>query len=306
MTVLKSALVEKCSLVAALAAVLSFAGVPATQAQPVLYGSTSGNFPGGGLVGTVNQTTAQFTLLGDPTADGPLPAIAINSAGQMFGSNNIGAGNTGVLIRIDLATGLLQGTVGPIVDTADAAGIRVSDMGFQPGTDILFGYAANGAKEGSLYTINTTTGAATLVGATGLERGGMAFAPDGTLYVATVGVDHVPVIARINPANGSVIGTPANLDQNGIEGLAVRPSDGVVFGTAADSDQLYTINPVTGIMTFIGDDGAPNSVAGLAFVPGALVARSNAPTLSHISFGALFLALLAGGCMVLTRRASKV
>lgn len=278
------------------------------QAQPVLFGGSSGNSAGGGVFGTVNQTNADFTLLGDPTADGPLTGIAINSLGQLFGSNNSGGGSggTSVLIRIDPATGLLLGTVGSIVDSGDNNDpLKVTDLAFQPGTDILFALTgpADDAKEGNLYTINTSTAAATLVGNTGLERGGLAFAPDGTLYVATVGDDAVPVIAKINPANAAVIGTPENLDENGIDGLAVRPSDGVIFGTAEDSDQLYTIDPSDGSMSFIEDDDSPGGLASLAFIPGPLVGpNTSAPALSPVAIIALCGALLACGFTLLQRR----
>jgi hypothetical protein len=280
------------------------------QAQPVLFGGSSGNSAGGGVLGTVNQTDADFTLLGDPTADGPLTGIAINSAGQMFGSNNTGGGGggTSVLIRINPATGQFLGTVGPIEDTADDGALKITDLAFQPGTDILFGLTGpqDDPKEGNLYTISITTGAATKVGNTGLERGGLAFAPDGTLYVATVGDDTVPVIAKINPATAAVIGTPQELDQNGIDGLAVRPSDAVIFGTAADSDQLYTIDPSDGTMTFLGDDDAPDLLASLAFSPGPVLApKAAAPALSALGIVALCVALLASGSIMLVRRSRR-
>lgn len=227
----------------------------------------------------------------------------------MFGSNNSGGSSSpGTLIRIDPDTGLLLGTVGPIVDSADAGALRVTDLDFQPGTDILFGIVGKGAKEGFLYTINTTTAAATKVGETGLERGGLAFAPDGTLYVATVGDNSDPVIARINPADASVIGSPVNLSTDGIEGLAVR-CDGVIFGTSDDSDELYTINPTNGDMTFVGDDDAPSHVADLSFTTGQCALQPpstlKAPTLSEIGCIALVLGLLGLGWAVLTRRVSR-
>lgn len=269
------------------------------QAQPVLFGGTSGE--SGGELGTVNQTNADFTLIGDPTANGPLAAIAINSAGEMFGSNNAGGmGSSGVLIRINPATGQLLGTVGTIVDSADQLGLTVTDFTFQPGTDILFGITSSSgdSKAGNLYTIDTTTGVATLVGDTGLERGGLAFAPDGTLYLATVGGS--PVIAQIDPATAAVIGTPQPMTI-GIDALAVRPTDGVIFGKRADSSELFTIDPTNGAVTFIGSDDSDSSVASLTFGPqGPGVAP--APALSPIGLLALAVALLAGGSIVLARR----
>src|SRR5262249_33582480 len=152
-----------------------------------------GNFGSAGEFGTVNQANADFTELGDPTADGPLTGIALNSKGQMFGSYNPD-GPRSLLIRINPANGQLLDTIGPIKDSADDENRKVPALAFQPGTDVLFAYTgpANSAKEGNLYTVNTTTAVATKIGNTGLERGGLAFAPDGTLYVATVGDNKVP------------------------------------------------------------------------------------------------------------------
>lgn len=276
------------------------------QAQPVLFGGTSGD--SGGELGTVNQANADFTLIGDPTANGPLVAIAINSAGEMFGSNNAGGssmGSRGVLIRINPATGQLLDTVGPIVDSADQLGLTVTDFTFQPGTDILFGITSSSgdSKEGNLYTIDTTTGIATLVGETGLERGGLAFAPDGTLYLATVGDGDPPVIAQINPASAAVIGTPQTMT-DGMDGLAVRPTDGVIFGTEADSDDLDTIDPTNGALTFIGSDDADDFLASLTFGP-PRAGVAPVPALSQIGLVALMVALLAGGSIVLARRSRR-
>ena len=298
----------KRGLAAAVAVFSWLALTPQAQAQPVLFGGTSGNSSDGGVLGILDQTTGQFTQLGDPTTDGPLPGIAINSAGQMFGSNNSGDKGTSVLIRIDPSNGQSLGTVGPIKDSADDEPLKVTDIAFQPGTDVLFGVTGpqEDPKEGNIYTINTTTAVATKVGNTGLERGGLAFAPDGTLYLGTVGINATPVIAKIDPTNASVIGTPQDLDQAGVDALAVRPSDSVVFAKAADSDQLFTIDPSNGKMTFIADEDAPNSVASLTFSPGSIGKTKTAvPALSLTNVVALSVGLLACGYILLRRRSRR-
>ena len=232
-------------------------------AQDILYGSTRGS--SGGEVGTIDQSTAALTILGDATETGPLPAIAMNSQGELFGSKNSGTGGSssvGELIRIDPATGTLIETIGTVTDTADEQPLRITDLDFQPGTGLLYGYASKGPKEGSIFTISTATARATLVGSTGLTQGGLGFGPDGKLYVATVD----KVFARVDPATAQVIGTPLSLVR-GCEGLAVRPSDGVIFATQDDGNILYTINPTTGDATTIGSA----DVSDLTFAAGALV-----------------------------------
>lgn len=239
------------------------------QAQDVLLGGTSGNTAGGGLLGTIDQDDASWTTLGDPTAAGPLPGLARDSAGNLFGANNPGGSGTAAsLIQIDPTTGLLITTVGDIIDDADAQGLRMSDIAFQPGTDVLFGLCATTGKDGSLYTIDVTTAAATLVGATGLERGGLAFAPDGTLWLATVGDAATPVIAQIDPADATVIGATQDLT-TGLDCLAVRPSDSVFFGVEFDSSNLDIIDPSDGDQTPVGTVDQPgDTIASLTFVPG--------------------------------------
>ncbi len=302
---MKSVLVVS-RLAAAVAVFCCLALTPSAQAQSVLYGGGSGNSANFGEFGTVNQTNADFTFRGDPTAAGPLVGLAFNSAGELFGVNVVpgGSGGNSVLIRINPITGQLLSTVGNILDSADNLPLRITDITFQPGTDVLFGIAgpADDPKEGNLYTINLTTAEATLVGNTGLERGGLAFLPNGTLYLATVGEDVAEVIAQINPATAAVIGTPQNLDMDGIDGLAARPSDSVIFGTGQDSDELFTIDPTDGAQTLLGDDDSESGLASLAFGPGSLT-QTPAPALSGIGLIALSLTLLACGAILLRRRA---
>ncbi len=251
--------------VTALAALVFLAAAPGALAQEVLYGSTASS--NGGEFGTVNQSTGEFTLVGDPTASGPMPAIAMNSLGEVYCSNNSGSGGSsshGILIRVDPANGQLLGTVGDITDSGDGQTIRVSSFEFQPGSDVLFGVASNSGKAGFIYTIDTSTAAATLVGDSGLDRGGLAFAPDGTLYLATA--RNSSVFARIDPTDGSVIGTPLAL-QTEIAGLAVRPSDGVIFANYADGSELFTIDPSDGSQTLVGSYMSSSHVADLTFLP---------------------------------------
>ena len=238
------------------------------RAQDVLLAGTSGNTAEGGLLGTLDQSDASWTTIGDPTAAGPLPGLARNSTGDLFGANNAGGGSgPASLIQIDPTTGLLLTTVGDITDDGDAEGLKMSDIAFQPGTDVLFGMCATTGKDGSLYTIDVATASATLVGATGLERGGLAFASDGTLWLATVGDAATPVIAQIDPATGSVVGEAQDMD-TGCDALAVRPSDGVLFGNEADSSDIVTIDPADGTQTPVGTADGPASIASLTFVPG--------------------------------------
>jgi hypothetical protein len=119
-----------------------------------------------------------------------------------------------------------------------------------------------------------------------------------------------PVIAVIDPSDASVIGTPQVMEespggnQEGMDGIAVRPTDGIIFGTEADSGTLYTINPTNGLLTLIGQDDSESGLASLTFGPAQ--GRTAAPVLSQLGLGALLVSLLAGGSLLLRRRSHRV
>ncbi len=97
--------------------------------------------------------------------------------------------------------------------------------------------SGNFAAAGKLYTINTTTAVATLVGSTGDFFGSLAFAPNGVLYMASADLDNMGNVVNtelktLNPATAntlSMVPTP-EFDSS----LGVRPTDGVIFGHDAD------------------------------------------------------------------------
>jgi hypothetical protein len=118
----------------------------------------------------------------------------------------------------------------------------------------------------SLYRVDESTGAATLIGDTGFERfGGLAFAPSGTLYGYTPGA-----LYTLNTTTGAAtrigfLGTPAPEG-----GLAFQPGSGTLF--AVDStdpnDELLTINLATGAASIVGPLGAAGrDTSGLTFLP---------------------------------------
>jgi hypothetical protein len=69
-------------------------------------------------------------------------------------------------------------------------------------------------------------------------------------------------LRTLNPSNAANLSTVTTLDFFGA--LAVRPEDGVLFGGTGDSGNLFTVNPVTGGETLIGNTGR-NFVGDIAF-----------------------------------------
>jgi len=115
-----------------------------------------------------------------------------------------------------------------------------------------------------LITIDTSTGAATTVGALTHRYTSIAFAPDGTLYAASDSSDQLVIL---DPATGAVVTELPSwgVGQN-IDGLAVRPTDSVVFAINPYTNNLYTVNTTTGALTIVGSPSAVLAqIYGLAF-----------------------------------------
>jgi sugar lactone lactonase YvrE len=173
------------------------------------------------------------------------------------------------LITLNPLTGALL-TSNPITIGVGGPLLSIADLSVQPGTNALFGVTTpdgpNGGP-GDLYTINRATGVATLVGNTGFFFNSIAFAPNGTLYLAaeqlgTMGPNaSTDQLDTINPATAAVLTSVATRDFFGA--LAVRP-DGTIFGGNGDQAELFTINPTTGAETLIGSTGT-NLIGDLAF-----------------------------------------
>jgi len=263
-------------------------------AQP-MYGSTNNRVTGAvGAVGIVDQTTGVFSLIGDPTPDDDvLAGIDFNSFGQLYGVDNpSGASNPSVLIRINPSTGGLDAAIGTVTDSVSTDGVRITDLAFQPATDVLFGIS----QDGMLYRISTATAVATLVGDTtlGSFSHGLGFASGGTLYATSSGT-----LAQLDPTTGLPLSTVA-LPGPCIDGLGVRPSDGVLFGTECDGNSVQRIDPTTGVETFIGpaDSEAPDTTD-LAFLRPAV----QAPAVSGRGLAGVGALLLICGALLQRRRA---
>jgi hypothetical protein len=201
---------------------------------------------------------------------------------EMIGLGPVGGGTT-----FPTNTDVLVIQTGPpfAVSSLGPAGVpSLSGLDFQPGTGLLF--ASGGFKDGgNLYTVDPTSGATTLIGATGFEAvPGLAFDLDGTLFGAAAPAGSDPgmqqfatTLIKIDPDTGdsSVVG---EFEVEAIDALAVDPTTGILYGAGGNDDgmgfgfdELFIINKETGAATSLGQvtDGTGNPVprflSGLAF-----------------------------------------
>jgi len=255
-------------LLSAVATVLSLAVFVPRQAraQTMLGVAGGGEINANpGAVYTVDQGTGALSMLGTPYGGVGLPGVATSSTGRVFAVTSVtNPDSTSHLIEIDPVTGALINDIGPMWD-ASGNGCGIGDLSFQPGTDVLFGLAGNqssvgtrcgvgGATGGYLMTIDTSTGQYTIIGrdpSFGNNNGGLAFAPDGTLYFVNGWFDP-GVLYTLDPATGNILSSRGLSDKSLlVQGLAARPSDGLLFGSYSDGE-IYTIDSATGTTTLIG------------------------------------------------------
>jgi hypothetical protein len=171
---------------AAVVAVLYCAGV---SGQTIFGAAYDPRGSGSASLYTISPTTGAATLVG-PMSASFVSAMAF--APDRTTLYAIGQTNSAgwVLLKVNTISGL-----GSVVGPTGLIG-AFQDMDFRPSDGKLFGYF-----NGSIYTVSTTTGAATLVGYTGKfpDGNGLAFSSSNILYNA-----NDRTLDVINQSNGSV------------------------------------------------------------------------------------------------------
>lgn len=257
---------------------LAFTGSVRAEVPTAMYGGNGGHNNGDsindGWLVTLNDSNAAVTPVGHPDNVKRLSGIAFNSAGALYATTLTGGGFPppppsliSHLIKINPDTGAQLEDIGAITDGAGGPAISIADLAFQPCTDVLYGVRApvDGlGGEGNIYTIDTATGVATLVGKTGLFFGSIAFAPNGTLYMSGAGFGPPNLLLTLNPVNAAVQSSVTTA--HGYGALGIRRTDGVIFGGTGDSGNVYKVDPATGAETFVGNTGQ-NFVGDFDFRP---------------------------------------
>lgn len=226
------------------------------NAQMGVCYATQGATPGEGGAGlyTINTFTGAATFVGFTGLNG-VPGLAINSSGEMWGTERI----SGSLYRIDALTG--QAFFQTTTDIGFLDAIAFDD------SDVLYGIGFD-PPSFQLRTIDTSTGVSTTIGPTGDVFVGLAFHPvSGVLFGSVGGFQALNPdgIATINTSTGAAtfIGTTgfggatpdlhfdANLDLFGVK------------GGGQGANNLIQINQTNGSGTLVGSTGVP-TISGMA------------------------------------------
>ena len=220
--------------------------------------------PGGFSV--LNPATFAGALIADAISPGGFTGLAFTPDGRLWGTALFSFAGAVDLVEINPSTGALISQV-PVTEGGNP--VRISDLAVQPGTGVLYGSGGRlvgGFFLGEIFTIDTTTGVATFVGATGFPNdGGLAFDAAGTLY-ATIFTGE---LLTLDPATGGFLTSISFGPDAFLDGLVVRPSDGALLATRGGNgggDQIVQVDPVTGLTVLLGSTGS-GQPSDLAFAP---------------------------------------
>jgi hypothetical protein len=240
-----------------------------------LFASTAAGDPG--RLYSINPATGAVIQdigpLNDATgANYPVTGLAFHpTTGVLYGSSaNASTAAQATLVTIDPITALVTVigafNAGPVSGSGNPA--TMADLSFDPTTGNLYGIGSVGGPQ--LYSINTLTGQATVVGATGLTStsgGGLAISSGGIFYgtptSSRFGTYNSTTGAFTNIANPTkpVGGAYAALAFDGsvLYGLDLGPD------SAGKPTHLVTIDQITGAVTPLG--GSIAQLDAIAFQP---------------------------------------
>jgi hypothetical protein len=162
--------------------------------------------------GTINPTTGAYTPINNQGGSVDWQALASNPAANIFYTVNLDA----------VGDPLLSVTPGGAITNIGATNLQIRGLSFDTNHNILYG-----VDDFNLYTINTTTGAATLVGSTGLAESleGIAYdAATNTLYLNTGLNDESLYTLNTTTGAATLVGPNGSVAGLGIDGIAFLPA----------------------------------------------------------------------------------
>ncbi|MEE9130548.1 MAG: hypothetical protein V3T84_11065 [Phycisphaerales bacterium] len=163
------------------------------------------------------------------------------------------------LVKIDISD-----PAAPIISDVGPLGVRFQfgGMTFGPGSEL---FMADGLHPPSLYTVNTKTGEATLVGPTGLDDLDAIAWDTSTRTMYGTQFVQGQALVTIDPATGEAMIVNPMMDV-GIGGLTYNADTDQLVGSHNGPGDLYEIDRETGDLTLLFDGPFVND-SGLTYDP---------------------------------------
>jgi hypothetical protein len=210
------------------------------QAAPPIY-ATSGD--GANLV-TINPANGASTLIGSSGTSGAYAAAFSPDGSTLYGILGWNTSNDR-LGKYNVATGTITPVSGNVFGVPAMLALEVSSNG------ILYG--GSWGTTNNFFSINPTTGIATIIGSTGFDSVmDFAFDSQGTLW-AVNNFD----LWKINTGTGAATHVTAiqGTNNNPVMGIMFDGNDVLYATEYTSSSVLYTINTTTGNATLVGNTG---------------------------------------------------
>lgn len=238
-------------------------------------------------------TPGVFNLVGQslPVTGAPFPAgLEFNPGGQLFAATNATAG---WFHSINPATGAPTLIGGSGLN----AGHTVTDLSWDTVGNRMLALGSSGAAGSapSLYSVNTATGAASLVGTVsgavldGLDVS-LAVRGDGRIFIHGVVTDRWYSVDR-NTFAATQLG-PEGFDSNFGQGGTFDLGSGTLYHAAFNNvtfnGELYSVNQTTGLGTLVGQMGL-NVAASAVQVTDIAIRIPEPASLSVLGLGGLAL-----------------
>jgi hypothetical protein len=247
--------------------IISVEAAAAQSAGFTLYAVSGENGDNPQSLWTVDPVTAVPTLV--LTFEAVDPGVTDGEALAALGTSlyRLSGRGTGQVLNDVTVPGHVVGSTTPSGDAYEEAGGLTAD-----GTDLLMAESFNATQRG-LYSI-TTAGVATRIGDIDHRSKGLAFDLAGTTLYG-VANENPARLVTIDPATGATLTTVTMTDGAtivGANGLATHPGTGelwvLVSFAAAGPRSLGTVDPVTGVVSVVGDvdDGNGQLMAGIAWI----------------------------------------
>jgi len=164
--------------------------------------------------------------------------------------------NTGTLYTIDVVTGEMT-----LIGTS---GLAFNGLAYDPSGSVMYGVYWDGLDD-YLYTVDLTNGAATEVGM--IQTGGLLISlacnTSGELFATDIITDQ---LVSINPATGegTNIGS-LGIDISFAQSLEFDNENDILYaGAYTITGELYTIDPVTGTATYVGEFQGGSEITAMA------------------------------------------
>jgi hypothetical protein len=210
-------------------------------AQAGTVGYTAWDVSGSDKLLKIDLESGVGTVIGGGMGFSDVDGLAFSTSGLLYGVDD----DTNKLLSIDITTGVAT-AVGSLQTPGSTS---FNDMGLAFIGNTLYMSSTTSSGVGSLFTVNTSTGAASLVGNFG---GSLKVRSLGAYGGVLYGWSNVDTLVTLNTTTGAAATKgsfglhPATIGQDGMD---VDPATGTIWSIAEVEGRTYTLDALTGAAT---------------------------------------------------------